>query len=89
VLAPVVEHVDQRVPHFARRPEHPRVISVSPNRAATVEGSVHSLGNPDGETLKAAAKTRRTIRFDEQVHVIALDAELKEPERFRRGGDEG
>jgi hypothetical protein len=87
MLAPVVEHVDERIAYLARRAEQPGVEAIRPHSTAAPERAVDGLGDANGETLNATSETRGRVRFNEQMHVIALDAELENPEPVAaRGG---
>ena len=54
---------------------------------------VDVLRNANGEPLNTASEARRRVRLDEQVHVIALDAELDDaksvPARRRQRAADG
>ena len=80
VLSPVLEDVHQSIPDLARRAEWARVVAVRPHPAAPTEHAVHRLREPDGQTLKAARKGQRTLRLHQKMDVVALDAELQNPE---------
>lgn len=54
VLAPVGEHVDERVPYLARRRERARMVAVAPDRALACEHAVHRARDADREPLHAA-----------------------------------
>jgi hypothetical protein len=53
MLSPILENVDESVPHFARRGERASVIPVPPHAAAAAEDTVHGAGESDGEPLEA------------------------------------
>jgi len=44
------------------------------------ERAVHRFGHPHRETAHTTIEPRRRIRLQQQVHMINLDAELKNPE---------
>jgi len=52
----------------------------------TTEYTVHGLRHPDGEPAHAALELRRPVRLDQQMHMISLDAEVKNPEARCAGG---
>ena len=67
---------------LARRRERARMIPVSPHLPATAERAIDGLGNSDREALKTTAQSER-LCFDEEVDVVALDAEVQHPEPIR------
>src|SRR5262249_9125782 len=54
VLAPILQHVDQRRANLARRPQPPCMVSITPHRATPPERAVHRLRDPHRQTLTAA-----------------------------------
>jgi len=80
VLQPVAEDVRQRIPHLARRPEQPRVVTVAPYTAVTPERSVDRLRGSDREALDPGSEARRRMRFHQQMQMIGLNAELEHAE---------
>jgi hypothetical protein len=89
VLAPVVEDVDERVPNFARRAENPGVEAIRPHAPVTAERAVHRLGDPDGESLDPTCEPHWCVRLDQQVHVVALNAEVDDPKAVATCGGQG
>ncbi len=85
VFAEVVEHVDERVAHLARRPQETGVVSVSPDPAATSESAVHRLRYPDREAAHAALEARRLVRLHQQMQMVGLDAEMQNTKPCRAG----
>ena len=84
MFAPVLQHVEERIPNLARRAQNPRMVSVAPDPSATSEDSVHRLGDSNRQSLDAATDAD-SIGFGQHVHVIRLDAEVKDSEaRVRR-----
>ncbi len=88
VFSPVLEHVDQTDTDFARRPKLSRVVAIAPYRAPPTEDVIHCLREPHREALTAARQACMVVCLDEQMQVIALDAELKQPEARAGGGGE-
>jgi hypothetical protein len=80
MLPPIVEHVDEGVAYFARRTEEPGVEAVCPDSSVATEHAVDCLGDADGEPLESARESYGRVRFDQQVQVIALDAEVDDAE---------
>ncbi len=61
------------------------MVSVAPHRAAAAEEAVDGLRDPHGEALAAAGESGNAVRLDEEVDVIRLHTEIKDPEA-RAGG---
>jgi hypothetical protein len=80
VFPAILQHVDERVTHLARCREVTRVMPLCPDASAPPERPIHRLRHPDRQSLDAAAKHHGVISFDEHMHVIDLDAELKKSE---------
>ena len=55
------------------------MITVAPHPAMASERPVHRPRHPDREAAYAALEGRRLVRFHQQVQMIGLDAELKDP----------
>ena len=60
------------------------MVAVSPHPAAAAKEPVHRLGKSDGEALQAARERGAVVRFDNEVNVVSLDGELKDPESASR-----
>src|SRR5262245_50225774 len=88
VLTEVLENIHQAMTHLTRRGEPARVIPLAPDRAAATKHAVDRLGRANREPLAAARQGARVVRFDEQMQVIRLHAELKYPEARARGRGE-
>jgi hypothetical protein len=84
MLATVVEDVHERVTNFLRRHQVPRVVAFVPDSPAAMERPVDRLRDADREALDPAPERHRVVTFDEQVDVIALNAELQQPESSAR-----
>ena len=80
MLTPVLKDVDQRIADFAWRPQGARMVSVGPHLAAPSEHAVDGPCQANGESLETADQRRVPVRFDQQVDVIVLNAELEDPE---------
>ena len=88
VLPKVLEDVDDRIPDFARSRKSARMVTVRPDPSATTERAIDRLRNANGESLKTAAQCHRIVRFDEQVDVIPLHAEVQEAKSSSGNSDE-
>jgi len=80
VLSPVLEYVHERMPNLARRIQRTRMIPIGPNSPVAVERAVDALRDANRQSLDAATQTGVSIRFDEQMDVIVLNAEVEHPE---------
>ena len=89
VLAPVLEHIDERVPHFSRCSEPTCVVPVAPYRAAPPERTVHCLRHTDGESLHPRPEASGGVSLHEKMDVVRLDAEVQESEFVVRGRSQG
>jgi len=81
MLSPILEDVDERTTDLARCLERARMISVVPYLPTPPERAIDRLGDPDGEALNTAPESAR-LRLDEEVDVVALDAEVEQPKGF-------
>jgi hypothetical protein len=88
MLPHVLEHVDDGVPHLARRREHARVVSVAPDTPATSERAVDRSGDPDRKPLETTPKRPLFVRLDQKMDVIALCTELNDAEMISGCGAE-
>ncbi|MFT3693443.1 MAG: hypothetical protein QM831_09915 [Kofleriaceae bacterium] len=90
VMAPVVQHIRERVAHLARCSELDRVIAIAKHRAATTarppaiaaDVLVDVLGARAAEDLHAASESDLVVGLDHQVKVEVLDRVVNDPERF-------
>jgi len=80
VLAEVLQHVNQCIPHLTRGAQHARVIPVRPHGPAAADRAIDGAGHADGETLEPAHEGRVAVSFDEEVQVVELHAELEQAE---------
>jgi hypothetical protein len=83
MFPPILQDIDERIADLPRCRERPRMIPVSPHLPATAERAIDRFGNPDREALKTTAQSER-LCFNEEVDVVALHAEVDQPESFRR-----
>jgi hypothetical protein len=80
MFAEILQDVHQSVPDLARRDERSRMKTICPDLAATAERAIDGLGDANGESLHAATERDEAVAFDEQMDVIALHAEMYDPE---------
>ena len=57
------------------------MVAIAPYASASAKRSIDGPCDADGETLNAASETRRSLRLDEEMHVIHLDAEMENAKR--------
>ena len=89
MLPPIVQHVDQGIPHFARRPQHARMIPIAPYAASPPEDAVDGLCDPNREPANTALERRWRLRLYQQVQMVAPNAELEDPESLRARSPQG
>ena len=56
------------------------MIAIGPDRTVPSKHTIDGPCNANGQPLNAAPEARRSLRLDEQMHVIPLDAEMKDAE---------
>jgi hypothetical protein len=88
MLAPVLQHIQERVPYLPRRGERPRVVAITPDSTLAPEEAVDRPGDPDREPLNTAREPRRPVGLHQQVEMIGLDAVVEEAEAVAGGGGE-
>jgi len=84
VTSLVREHVGERVPALGRVGDDALVVAVGEDPAAAAERLVDGPGHPDLEALDAPRERAPVVRLHEEVDVLALDAEVDDPEDFGR-----
>src|SRR5687767_10353562 len=86
VAAPIAEHVRQRVTHLTRPSQEVRVIAVAeyataPPLAVLVhDRRIEVLRRRDAEALDPFRERLAAVCLDDQMQVIALDADVRDPE---------
>jgi hypothetical protein len=80
MLSEVLEHVHERVPHLARRPQQVRVVAPIPDPSPPLQYAVDGAGHPDRESLHPAREPRRCICLHQQMEMIGLNAEVEQAE---------
>jgi hypothetical protein len=73
MLAHVREHVRERIPDLARRPQDPKVIPIAQHGTVQPKGGVHQPREASTKRLHPAPELIGTVRFDHEVRVIRLD----------------
>ena len=79
VLPPVLQHVDQGMPHLRRCPQGARVVARGENRPSCAHEAIQALGHADGKGLHASSKRQPVLRLDDQMNVVRLNRELDDP----------
>jgi hypothetical protein len=80
MLPHVLDRVGDRVPHLARRPQHPQVVAIHKSGTPASERPVHSPREARGERLHSSAQRDRVIRLDHEVGMGALDGIVDDAE---------
>jgi hypothetical protein len=62
--------------------------TIRPHASTAPECAVDGFRDADGESLKTPCETCGRVRFDEQMHVIGLHAEVDDPEAVAASGGE-
>jgi hypothetical protein len=79
MLAVVLQDVNEDVSQLPRRPDGAAVVALRPDLARTLEDAIEGARKPDRQALATAAERLAVLGLDEQVHMIALNAELDDP----------
>ena len=79
VFAKVRKHVNERIPHLARRSECAPMPPICPQRSAASQELVHVPGDPNRDTAYAARQRLLVRRLDDEMHVVALHGKLHDP----------
>lgn len=89
MLAPVAEHVRERMPHLARCSNHHCVIPIReycPSPAG--KRGIDVARRRYLKALQAFCERGFVTRFDDQMHVCSLNAQLDDPEVRAPRGDQ-
>jgi hypothetical protein len=78
VLPKVLQHVDDRRTHLARRPQGTAVVPVAPDAPTALRGTVDRSGAPPGQTLESSRERLAPVRLDHEMNVISLNREVDE-----------
>jgi hypothetical protein len=89
MLASIQQDVDERVPHFLRRPQHPPVIPVGPDAPSAPELPIDHLRQSDAKALHPACERLRSVGLDEKVDVVPLYGEVRDAKPHGRCGGDG
>ena len=76
VLPKVLQHVDDRRTHLARRPQRTPVVPVAPDAPVALRGAVDRSGAAPGQALDSARERFAPVRFDHEMNVIGLNREV-------------
>lgn len=89
VLPHVLQNVDDRQTHFARRSKLPRMVPVRPDGSTPAKCSVEPSRDAYGQPLQSPTQTSFVVSLHDQVKVVVLNAEMQKPERRGRSGGKG
>jgi hypothetical protein len=78
--ARVEQHVGNRVPDLARRPQHVDVATVGEDLPGAPEHPIHGPREASDHGLEPAGQVPRAGCLDQQVHVVALHRVVDDPE---------
>jgi hypothetical protein len=76
VLARVLQDVDERIAHFARRFQSTSVVVIVEHRTAAMPQLIQSARDTDEQTLHRSRERAFVPSLDDQMHVIRLDGVL-------------
>src|SRR5258708_1912634 len=76
----VLERIAERVSHLLRKPDHLDVVAVVEQTSAPLELRVEPTRDAHRPALNPTRERGVVARLADQVHVIALDRELADPE---------
>src|SRR5262245_51016984 len=76
MLPEVLQHIDDRRPHLARRSQGTTMISVAPDAAVPLRRPIDRTGAAPGQPLDAAGQRLAAICFDHQMDVVGLDRKV-------------
>lgn len=80
MLPAVLQDVNERMTDLPRCREGAGMVPIAPHLSVAAKGAIDCLRHANGEALDAATQSRVSVRFDEDVDMIALHAELQKPE---------
>jgi hypothetical protein len=72
VLSEVEQDVNHAYADLARRAQRPRVVSIGPEAAPSLQGPIHGQSDPDGEALHASLQREPPVGLHDQVNVVLL-----------------
>ena len=75
----VQQHIGNRIPYLARRPQHVDVAAIGEHTAGAMEHPVHAARETRGDRLEPASEIPCAARLDDHVNVVALDRVMNEP----------
>jgi len=86
VVAVIEQHVTQCPVYLERRAQRAQVIATVEHLAAALKETVRELADPRTDALHPAGHRMVAVRLDQQVHVIALDRVVHDPEAVPDAG---
>ena len=85
MLPPILQDVYERMTNGAWGRQRAGMIPVEPDPPPPTKRTVHDLREANGESLNTALEYQGCVCLNEQVDVIALDAEVKHSEALGLG----
>jgi predicted lipoprotein len=76
VLSVIEENVHERISHLSRGTQSVRVVAVLPYLAARAQKAVEVARYANREALHASSNNVAVLRFDQQMHIVGLNAEV-------------
>ena len=86
MLSPVIQYIIERPANFGWCAEYPRVVTVGEHASAPLasallrDRSVEPMRGSDLEALHPAGERALVARLDDQMKMLALQADLTDPE---------
>ena len=88
MLAPVGEHIDEAVPHFARRSHRPRMITVTPDASAPPKNAIDCARQTNRELRQTTRKSALVRAFHDEMDVVDLHREMRDAKALARSARE-
>src|SRR6266481_2337440 len=82
----VLENVDDRVAHLARRAQLAGMVAGGEDPAGAAEVLVETPRQPDAQTAQAGGERALGAGLDDEVKVVGLDGEVDDAERGGAAG---
>jgi hypothetical protein len=89
MLAEIIQHVANRIPHGTRRRQIAREETIAPQLSAAKHQPIYGSRHAHREPLHPARQLRRTVGLDNQVKMVGLHGEVQNPKISPRAGCRG
>ena len=80
VVAVIEQYVTQRPVHLEWRAQRPQVVATVEDLATALKETVHQLADPRADAFHPARDRPVVLSLDQEMHVIALDRVVHDPE---------